>query len=445
MKSLFDFFPEKQSIMSMLNTLSSYNPMVNTKLLSAYPVQVPREMRGDYGGVHVTLETGRHIITLPIPANTYNVNQGQRIIRINLPRSGLHDLSTMLIRMDAFTTVLPPATWAAFPNLFSSVITRVTLFQDTHNRDEERNYGPRLAREMYYFKNRAHVYTNHEEEYGIGTLAQRQVWAGTVGPVPRTYWIWLRTGWAKRYMDFSRMKGQLYIEIELSPSTCLESDNAATVGYQVQNVQCQMDLLDAVNEAFKVMYQPGDNCSWTWQTEEMWDQLITAATTTDVEVPFTGESMQGVGIIQLADNYLNDVTQLDRYIRANYNNMTQLRLWVNGRFFPHDMIPCANANNQNDLWYFFKRFVNSFSSDSPGNDKELPINRNQFYLGNQNFALISLEQNHLPGDLNPVSPGPSGRFTCHIEWTAPTTTRLYFVIFHQKLFFIKDGEIQSHK
>lgn len=384
----------------------------------------PNDLRS-LNTVKQTLYTGRNpYVIQPYENKTYT--KTQRRLRIDLPTVGIYDFTTGYLKFWAQTNVVAGPAWTCFMNLISTCIYRITLFQGTRNVAEITDYGMKAAIKWEHTQDVTYS-VNHQDEIGVGTLVNRQAWK-----VGRWYVVPIDFGPLRRPLNLGDLKGPCYIEIEFyDPLYCIEADNVATpVDYLIKNVSLTVDELPSIPPLYLAANKGLSGGQWAELECDIYEVANNAVQTTDVEIPFTGSSIQHIALAQMPDSQKSNVSVLNRFVTHNYNSTQRIRYKVNSAPFPHDMIDCTNADFNSDVWLHYKKALHIQRLDMDMYNTQLSINRAQFFGGDRFFLIVSMEQNHQPGDLNPVGVSGKGGLFAHIEWPAPTTTRLYFLVYH---------------
>lgn len=402
--------------------------------------------------VRQTLFTGRnpYIIT---PSETKTYSKTMKKLRLDLPQTGIYDPTTGYLQWYAKTNIAPaggppPVTWCRFMPLANSVIYAIRLYQGTRNVAEIVDYGMKAQLEWEHEREPNYA-TNHQDEIGVGTQATRITWS-----TGRYYIVPIDFGPLMRPLNMNLMKGPMYLEIEFyDPADCLECDAGtpvATIDYNINNVSWVVDQLPSIPSGF--LAANGNLVGGQWQVleDDIYEISVTATTKASLEVPFTGMSVQDIAIVQWTDTQKGDPhftsggTLDPRWIYMPQNNTKYIRWRINGAYFPHDVIDCTDVDHKSEAWIAYKKAFNIQRLSQKMYDSKLNINRTQFYSGDRYYLITSMEQNHAPGDLNPVSIQGKGSLFLDIEWTVPTTTRLYIHVFHWTVYEISgDGLIRA--
>lgn len=411
---------------------------------------VPADLKA-LNTVTTTLFTGRSPRKITcIEQKTYTPASNR--VSFNLPSAGIFDFTTGYLAFTAMTYPVgsggpPMTTWSAFANLISSCIYAVRFKQGTRTVAEITDYGYKAVQNWYlttdYINNTNQLYEIGCAALGNGTAAEnkRTEWGcnRTTYPNGREYHIPLDFGPFKRPFNFSAMHDPCYFEIDFyPPNQCLECDATSatngTLSYAINNIYFMVDELPAIESGWFTTKGLNQLVAGQWPMLEtdIITTPINGLSNAVIQIPHKSESVQRIRIIQLPAAELYTPNIVDRFIEARLSAMTLFRLRVNGAYFPMDPVVTTGAVGNNEAWWHFKRAWWSAGIEPYKFDQRININRDQFYSvsAHKFFLTISLEQNHAPGDLNPVKIMRDDGLFLELAWSTPYTGNVMVLADH---------------
>lgn len=396
-----------------------------------------------------TLFTGRNPrILRPLEQKVYT--KAYRRIVFNFPSRSVYDFTTGYLSFHARTTPAPaggppPTTWSCFMSYIPSCIQALRFKIGNTTVSEITDYGHKATLDWFlttdYINN-----TNQLPDIGCGAQADRITWStGRYYRVPLTF-----GPLATKALNFSSMHQQCYLEIDIyPPDQCLEADAGTLAGdldYTISDVFFVADDLPAIENEWLLRSNNLNGGDWPMLETDIFTTPLNAVSKTDLQVHFKASSVQRIMIIQKPSAELLTPATADRFTLAHYNGLKSCRLRVNGQYFPLDPIDCTTIAFRDEAWWHFKKAMHCTSLGQKAYDKRINISRDQFYSDSLHkfFLTISLEQNHAPGDLNPVSILQDDGLFIELEWAAPYTGDVLVLVSHWVVYGQRsDGSIYA--
>lgn len=444
------------------------NPMIAKGLLRAVPTNVPPVMMGRHKAAISTMPTGRTKYRWNAPNLLYN--RLNRTVRFYLPQQGIFDLTTCILQMEMQPTSTVGGDAPVFQNGSWTAIYALRFVQNGRIVKETVDYGWKYTQDYEHHQNPLET-ANHMVEYGIGNLVARQTWA----TVPRQYWIPLDFFFFETVWDMQQLKGQCWFEIELyNPIETLETaaPAAGQLDIQVTNPVLIVDALENLPPNYLGQSRL-DGQNWTRLECDILFSDLTGVNAATHEIPTTASSLQRIEILQLPPTVKTDTTWPDRFCIGYYSldaaatHLSTLRWDINGKLFPHDPVNCTSVagplgDGQNDLWLYYLTSKNAthsslFTAEKEGEERfsgQLNISRANFYDATlptdksptpRHNIVISFEQNHAPGDLNPVSAGPGGKIFAQLTYPIAVNHRNYYFIYSHINYKMEGGQLVCYK
>lgn len=427
-----------------MNTIDPTMALVKGNAGGGVTSLIPKDLRG-LDTSSRTIFTGRtHRRIDPTVMKTYNKNN--RICNFEFPRDSVVDMQMGYFAFTAEASPKasggPPATtWARFPNGIWSIIEKISITFGTVPIEVRDKYGFIKYNDWY---NTANFVTNTNQmfEIGVGNAATRQTWAQT----PRMYVCPLDLAVLKRPMNFAALDKVTIQFTFYEPQKCLECDattasSLTTLDYTITNVHFVVDYLPGLNSLF---LNDGKNIMdatnqmrigrWNFEATQIWDTTVTGTKNMRLIVPFKCSSLQGVRLIQQPDGELENPAVIDRYVEARPYRLKLFQTRLNGVPFPITQVHClgdAGDDDEYEAFYLYKRYWYKTSMSLEGYDQLVNIDRTQFYSTSlyKFFFAFSYEQNHAPGDMNPVKINDTSSLIIDLEWESNVTSvRLFFLI-----------------
>lgn len=375
-------------------------------LASVYVESLPKGDESEY--MYERPKQGANVIRTPrflYPQESVAIAGKSGPIRFRFPNATPADFRRRSYLIADVTVTVTGGTYVRLAQLAISAFNRLRYHVQGDTMDEKQQYNEIFSLNWNALQDPQIESTLGTSLLGIGTQAQRQIWAAGI----KRYWFPIDLGFLKSgvipFHAFGPLMHELEIYLEV-PTAFVETDGTSPV-VTFANIQWQYDEITSWDGSYeKDLISMVSNGNYLVAFETT-DPYLNNLTTTNQDLIISQRHMSIESIINVVTDQNNRYNPLinDKFMNHFKSFSTgpsvvqAFQFRVANRYFPDDEVDCtadAIEAYQYYLGLVNASFLDTFGGNAPS------INLDAFNL--DNFLMVGdFKNNHAPGLLNNFS------------------------------------------